>query len=172
MSHRHLVILGLMGVGKSTTASAVAAATCRAHRDSDRDIEARTGVTGRCIAERDGVDALHALEEAVLLDALASDAPAVISAAGWTIESEQCRAAMAERADVVLLDAPDEVILSRMATGGHRRSMSPAELAEVRRRRAGPMAAAADLVADSTRPTPELAAEIATWWRSRGDLAQ
>ena len=66
----HIVLVGLMGSGKSTVAAALAAALGVPLRDSDADIERDTGLTGRDIAARDGIDALHALEARHLLDAL------------------------------------------------------------------------------------------------------
>ena len=48
----------------------------------------------RELRDRDGVDAMHALEARQLLDALAEPAPSVISAAASTVEVAECRAAM------------------------------------------------------------------------------
>jgi shikimate kinase len=139
-----------MGVGKSTTAEQVAARLGWPWRDSDRDIETRTGRNGREIAGTDGVPALHELERAVLLDALASDEPTVITAAGSTIESAACRAALAARATVVwlTLDAPE--LAERIASGSHRRPMDRTELNELIVRRAPWFAATATLTIDAS----------------------
>jgi shikimate kinase len=124
----HIAIVGLMGVGKSTTAERLAKRLGWSYRDSDRDIEARTGRTGGEIAAADGIPALHRLEESVLLDALARDEPTVITAAGSTIESAACRLALGERAMVVWLTLDADSLAERIATGSHRRMMGRTEL--------------------------------------------
>jgi shikimate kinase len=159
---RHLVLVGLMGVGKSTLARALAARLGRAWRDSDEDIEVRTGRTGAALAgDPDvGVDGLHELEEAVLLDALAEPRPHVITAAGWAIESARCRDALRHCATVLWLDAPAAELRLRMATGDHRRPMTTEELAEVGARRTRLFASVADRRVDATRPPEAILAEL------------
>jgi shikimate kinase len=157
---KHIVVVGLMGVGKTTTAAAVALQLGVPLRDSDRDIERLTGRSGRDIAAADGVDALHALEEQVLLDALEAEERSVITAAGWTIESASCREALARRAIVVWLTLPIDEILRRIATGAHRRSMSSEELDALVTRRTPLFAAAADLAASALRSTEDIVRSI------------
>lgn len=146
----HLVVTGLMGVGKSTTARAVAEATGRPWHDSDRDIETLFGLTGAELTDAHDLDELHRMEAAVLLGRLAADTPAVISAAGWIVEDPRCRDALARRARVVVLEAPAAEILRRIDTGDHRREMSEDELHALAERRAPLFAAVADLTLDAT----------------------
>ncbi|MDH4077893.1 MAG: hypothetical protein OEW29_18350, partial [Acidimicrobiia bacterium] len=78
------MIIGLMEAGKTTVADAVARHRGWPMRDSDRDIEAAIGRTGREVAASGGVDTLHRWEERVLLDALDRPEPQVVAAAvGW-----------------------------------------------------------------------------------------
>ncbi|MEX1170389.1 MAG: shikimate kinase, partial [Chloroflexota bacterium] len=91
---RHVVVVGLMGSGKTVVGRRLAARLGWPWRDSDREIEASTGLTVRELRDRDGVDAMHALEARHLLDALAEPAPSVISAAASTVEAPECQAAM------------------------------------------------------------------------------
>ena len=79
---QHLVLVGMMGVGKSTAARVLADRLGRRVIDSDAVIEARTGRTVREIFAEDGEAAFRALETDVLLEALASEEPLVIAAAG------------------------------------------------------------------------------------------
>ena len=58
----HVVVTGLMGVGKSTVADAVAAALGRRHRDSDDDLHRLFTQTGAQLAADHGVEELHRLE--------------------------------------------------------------------------------------------------------------
>lgn len=94
-SLRHVVVVGLMGSGKTSVGRRLARQLGWAWHDSDRDIQASTGLTVRELLDRDGVDAMHELEARQLLDALADPAPSVVSAAASTIEVEACRRAMA-----------------------------------------------------------------------------
>ena len=125
---RHVVIIGLMGAGKTTVAEAVARSRGWPMRDSDRDIEAATGRTGRDVAAAEGVDRLHQWEETVLLDALAEVDPQVVAAAGWAVESVACRAALRRSAVVVWLRVAEAELRRRMATGRHRRPLTDDEL--------------------------------------------
>lgn len=156
---RHGVIVGMMGAGKTTVGRLVADRLGWPHRDSDQDLEARTGLTGSEFASAHGVDALHDLEEQVLLEALAQPTPTIIGAAGWTVESERCRRVLADRALVVWLELPITELLRRMDSGGHRRSIDPAEFEALRSRRELAFGQIADLRLDARRPAGELADE-------------
>ena len=95
----HIVLVGLMGSGKTTVGAALAAALGVPLRDSDADIERDTGLTGRDIAARDGIDALHALEARQLLDALDEPGTTVITAAASTLDDPACRVSDARTRD-------------------------------------------------------------------------
>lgn len=160
----HLVVLGPMGVGKSTTAQAVAAALGRSHRDSDQDLQQLFGRSGRDIAKEHGVDELHRLETAVLLGALAATEPLVISAAAFVVEDEACQIALSRCARVVVLHAPPEALLARMPAGDHRRTMSSIEVETLAERRAPLFAQVADLSIDATLATDVIAERICQHW--------
>jgi shikimate kinase len=136
---RHLVIMGPMGVGKTTLACGLAEHLGRPVRDSDGDLQALFGRSGRAIAAEDGVDALHDLEAAVLLGALAHRGPLVVAAAGWVVEDPWCRAALARRATVVVLDLAPKEVVARLAEAAvdenHRRTMELAEIEAAAERR-------------------------------------
>src|SRR4029450_13513392 len=77
----HIVVVGSMAVGKSTVGRGLAARLGRPFRDSDADLGATGGGTGRGLAEREGVEALHRWEAGHLLTALEGSQPAVVAAA-------------------------------------------------------------------------------------------
>ncbi|MFB0902575.1 MAG: shikimate kinase [Acidimicrobiales bacterium] len=156
----HVVVLGLMGVGKSTTAQAIAIARGVATHDSDVDIETLFGATGGQLAIDHSIDELHRVESAVLLGRLASETPSVISAAASIVEDPRCCEALARRAHVIVLQAPVDEIMRRMATGLHRRIMKKDELTALAHRRAPFFAAVANLELDATKTTQELVAII------------
>lgn len=157
----HVVIVGLMGVGKSTTAAALADRLDREHLDSDTDIERLLGRTGRDFAATNGVAKLHDLEAAVLIGALARTTPAVISAGASTVEREVVRLVLGARATVVRLVLDLDEIIDRQAEGGHRRPMDRDELAALAARREPFFAEVEDLRLSADRPPAELAEIIA-----------
>jgi shikimate kinase len=119
---RHVVVMGLMGAGKSEIGRRLATRLGRPWRDSDRDIEAMTGLTVRQLRDRDGVDAMHALEAKHLIDALATREPDVISAAASTVDVPECREALkAPDVAVVWLRASPEVLARRFAAADKHR---------------------------------------------------
>jgi shikimate kinase len=154
------VLIGMMGSGKTVTGRAIADRLDRPFRDSDVDLEAREGATGAEIAARDGIDRLHELEEELLLDALASDDPTVITAAGWVVESGRCRRAMTEEAFVVWLDAPTATLLPRMAAGGHRRPLDRSAAQALLDRRRRWFERLADLRLDALEPPDRLVEQV------------
>jgi shikimate kinase len=121
VSARHLVLVGMMGVGKSTVGRAVAAELDRPLFDSDAMIEAETGRTVREIWSTDGEAAFRALETDTLVRALEAEEPAVIAAAGGVVLSERNRELLRSAdAHVVWLQADVDVLLERVRNGGHR----------------------------------------------------
>jgi shikimate kinase len=116
-----LVLVGLMGSGKTTVARIAAERLGREVIDSDQVIERLTGRTVRQIFADDGEEAFRAFETAALLDALAAPQPAVIAAAGGVVLREENRTALKEaNARVVWLCASPEVLVTRAMSGGHR----------------------------------------------------
>jgi shikimate kinase len=160
---RHVVVVGSMAVGKSTVGRALAARLGRPFRDSDDDLEATQGLTGRALAEREGVDALHRWETEHLRAALAGTQPAVVAAAASVVDDDACLAALREPF-VVWLRASAGVLARRIADGtrgdDHRRPLGDATaVAELQAHRADRFAAVADLtidtVADGTTTSPD-----------------
>jgi|SRR5215510_3865569 len=142
-----------MAVGKTTVGRALADRLGRPFRDSDADLAATRGLTGRTLAQREGVDALHRWEAQDLLDALAGSEPVVVAAAASVVDDAACLAALRDPF-VVWLRAPATLLSRRMAGGSgaddHRRpvgdTLAVAALEAERARRFG---AVADLTVDT-----------------------
>jgi len=118
---RHVVLVGLMGAGKSTVGRALAGRLDRPIADSDRDLERASGLTAEEWRGQRGTRALHAHEASILLEALALGRPAVVCAAASTIERARCREALrASAAIVVWLKARPDTLAARFAREGHR----------------------------------------------------
>jgi shikimate kinase len=118
---QHLVLVGLMAVGKTTVARLAAAELERALFDTDAMIEQRTGRTVREIFANDGEPAFRTLESDVLRIALASETPAVIAAAGGVVLSRDNRDALNHaNVRVVWLCAGPHTLLRRLNSAAHR----------------------------------------------------
>jgi shikimate kinase len=138
-----------MATGKTTLGRLLATAVERPFVDCDEQLAARTGLTASELADRDGLDALHAVEADVLLDALAVTTPTVIAAAASTIEDARCRAAL-DDAFVVWLRAEVAVLAARVRQQTHRPLADDvaAQLRDQAARRDPLFAAAATVVVD------------------------
>jgi shikimate kinase len=163
MGDMHVVVVGPMAVGKSTVAHRLADRLGWPVRDSDDDLEAERGFSGRELAATAGVDALHRWECSHLGRAVAAETPTVIAAAASVVEDPLCREALAEQF-VVWLRAPAAVRTGRMEAQGHRRSLGPdpvGALTTLDAERAELYAAVADLTVDTGEASPdEIAATI------------
>ena len=91
---RHILLVGLMGAGKTTIGRELAGRLGRPFLDSDAQLAALGGRTAREIAAADGIERLHELEATALLAALDEPVPSVIAAAASVIEDPASRAAL------------------------------------------------------------------------------
>lgn len=156
----HVVLVGQMGVGKSTVGAALADELGRVHADCDEDLELATGATAADYAARRGLAALHEREAGVLVERLRERRGLVISAAASVVESPECRRRLGLRAVVVWLDAPPLDVASRAGRGGHRRSLTDDEVVDLDLRRRPLYAEVADLTVPPSVPIAELTAMV------------
>lgn len=163
---RHVVVVGLMGAGKSAVGRRLATRLGWPWRDSDGDIQEATGLTVRELRDRDGVEAMHALEANHLQDALAAPGPSVVSAAASTVDVPDCRAAMtAPDVAVVWLRATPRVLAQRFASLDHHRpefGASPETFLADQANRREPLLASLDpIVVDVDAIDPDQATALA-----------
>ncbi|WP_246063940.1 shikimate kinase [Nonomuraea longispora] len=148
--NKPVVVIGLMGSGKTTAGRLIGEALGLEFSDSDPFLKARYGGTAAQIAAREGAATLHLYEAEHVLLELAGP-PKVIAAAASTVEDPEVRAAM-RSAFVVWVDAPDKVLAERMRSSDHRPDFDPAAM---RARRGGYFREVADTVCDVSELTPE-----------------
>jgi len=117
---RHIVLLGLMGSGKSSIGRRVAKRLEWPFIDGDTVLEALTG--GRPAADveaSEGADSLHELEACVAMEAIRRTRPAVIAPSASVCESESVRSLLADQT-VVWLSAPPDFVAGRARRKKHR----------------------------------------------------
>ncbi|MEX0665245.1 MAG: shikimate kinase [Acidimicrobiia bacterium] len=112
---RHLVLIGLMGAGKTTVGEACAARLGRPFVDTDQLVEAQTGRTVAEIFTSGGEATFRALEKQAVADACASPQPLVISCGGGAVLDPEGRKVMCASGIVVWLRAAPSVLAARVA---------------------------------------------------------
>jgi shikimate kinase len=112
-----LLLVGMMGAGKTTVGQLAAARLGWTFFDSDAEVLAATGRTVPEIFAEDGEPAFRAEESRVLAEAVAEPAPVVISVAGGAVLSEANRALLARSGVVVWLRAAPATLGSRVGRG-------------------------------------------------------
>ncbi len=117
---RHVVLVGMMGSGKTSVGRQVAERLGRPFLDSDDQVESRTGRSVREIFETDGEAAYRKLESEALAAAVASRQPQVIAAAGGTVTQPANRERLRQAGTVVWLRATPHVLAERVRSGHHR----------------------------------------------------
>lgn len=123
---RHVVIVGLMGAGKTTVGERLGRDLGIPFVDGDVALRAATGRDASTIAASDGVAALASREARVLLDALAAPAPSVVAAAASVVDDPACRRALRGPGIVVVrLRARPRTLAARHAAAPHRRPLGP-----------------------------------------------
>ncbi len=169
-----VVLVGLMGSGKTTVGRRLAALLERAFVDVDEAVEERAGRPIADIFADDGEDAFRDLESAVLADLLDGAEPTVIASGGGAVLREDNRKRLsADDVTVVWLDAAPAFLASRIERKAHRPLLAGDEtprqvLERLHAERAALYAEVADLVVDvepfhreEERPKRALAARIA-----------
>src|ERR1700677_3613479 len=114
-----LVLVGLMGSGKSTVGALVAQRNGRKFVDVDTVITARMNKTVRELWEEGGEAAYRYLESEVVLETLRKDTPTVLAAPGGVVLDPLVRAALADSLVLWLRPSPS-TLAGRVRPGDHR----------------------------------------------------
>jgi shikimate kinase len=168
-----VILIGMMGAGKSTIGRELAQRTGWPFLDNDALVRELTGRESKAIDAEDGEDALHAAEIAALRAALGRPGPAIIAAAGAIVDDAAASAELRESsAHVVWLRARPETLRSRIGAGAGRRADAQ-DLGWIRERaatREPRYRAVADQVIDiEDRPSGSIARSILASLESRRD---
>jgi shikimate kinase len=111
---RPIVLVGLMGVGKSTVGRRLAARLQLPFVDADREIEAAAGLSIPEIFSRFGESGFRDGERRVIAR-LIDGQPKVVATGGGAFMNDETRALILDRATAVWLDADIDVLVERVS---------------------------------------------------------
>ncbi len=163
-----IVLVGLMGTGKTTVARLLAEHRRVELLDTDKLIESRDGRSIREIFSESGETAFREIESEVLRECLHRPGSPVIAGAGGVVVREQNRAMLDAARDagstvVVWLHARPEVLAERTAKGVHRPLLDDdrmATLTQMSEDRGPLYASVADIVIDVSDRSIESVVEL------------
>jgi len=158
-----VVLIGLMGTGKSTVARTLADHFHSDCLDTDKLVEQSAGMSVRDIFSQHGEDGFRAIESDILAQCLRSPKPAIVAGAGGVVVRAENRkllndARQSGRALVVWLHARPDVLVERTKKGGHRPLLDgdrAGTLARLSEERAPLYGEVADIVVDVSERSSE-----------------
>jgi shikimate kinase len=163
-TRRHLVLVGLMGAGKTTVGERCADRLARPFVDTDDVVEAMARRTVQELFAEGGEATFRALERDAVRDAIASPAAAVIACGGGAVLDPENRRRLREAGVVVWLRAAPAVLAERVDADGVERPLLTSRSAVTALERlavvrAGAYEAVADAVVDTDGRTVDQVAD-------------
>ena len=168
----HLVLVGLMGAGKTTVGRRCAALLGREFVDTDALVEVTTGLAVAEIFQHEGEARFRVLERAAVADACASPVPIVIACGGGAVLDPDSRRTLRGAGLVVWLKASPAVLGARVGSTDDRPLLGGADgavttLGRLATLRAPAYEAAADVTVDTEGATvDEVAATVVEEFRT------
>lgn len=169
-----LVLVGMMGSGKSSVGRRLALALGVPSVDLDREIERNAKLRVADIFARYGESHFRKLEEQEMLRCSQSGEPVVLSLGGGSVLSERGMQALKSRGKVVYLRTSVPQLVERLRASRTRRPLimstedPGSKLEEILEKRKSLYERYADLIVDTDGKTPlESAEEILAWWRKQ-----
>ena len=158
-----ILLVGLMGTGKSTVARQLSARLGIDCLDTDKMVEARAGKSIRELFAELGEQDFRDRESEVLTECLSRSAPAVIAGAGGIVVRESNRQAIRASQDlggviVVWLHAATDVLVKRTSKGVHRPLLDDDRVGTLERlaeERAGMYSEVSDIIVDVSQRSVE-----------------
>jgi shikimate kinase len=167
-----VLLIGMMGAGKSTTGKLLAERLGWPYLDSDDEIERQTGKTVPEIWKTQGEPAFRGEESRVLAEAATSEGPVIVSVAGGAVLDPENRAVIRRAGLVVWLRADVMTLARRVGAGAGRPLLEggpAAALVRLSEERAPVYAELADLVFDVDQlAPPQVVEKIVTAVREQG----
>ncbi len=157
-----ILLVGMMGAGKTTTGQLVAQRLGWDYEDSDADVEATTGLTVPELFARHGEAAFRKAEAEVLATSCAQEKSSVVSVAGGAVLAPDNRRLIAHSGTVVWLRARPETLAARVGDGAGRPLLGDdpgSALIRLAAERAPYYAEVADAVIDVDELSPDQVAD-------------
>ncbi len=158
MSACRVILVGMMGSGKSTIGRLLSEATGWPYVDNDELVLRSNGATPRQLLAERGEAAMRAAESSALAMGLEIPGPAIIGAAAGTILDERNRDRMRDGGIVVWLRAASSILAERAAGSEHRPWLegdAESWMREAVAERDPLYASAADITLDTTSYPPD-----------------
>ena len=165
-----VVLIGMMGSGKSTIGRLLSSRTGWPYHDNDELVQREHGLTARELLAAEGEAGMRGAEARALRLGLALDEPCIVGAPAGTIAAAENRALLEGTPIVVWLRAAPETLAARVEGAEHRpwlegnaEEWMRTTLAE----RGSLYASVADYSVDTDERSPEATAEeILAWLRT------
>ncbi len=120
MTRKHLVLIGLMGAGKTTVGLECARRLGRTFVDTDDLVTDNAHMTVEGIFAKEGEPRFREIERTVVADVCASPEALVIACGGGTVLDAENRRALRASGVVIWLRAPTATLLARVGDGSRR----------------------------------------------------
>ena len=163
-SDRKILLIGMMGAGKTTTGRLLAGRLGWSYLDTDSEIERQAGRTVPQMWKEGGEPAFRREESRVLAEVCALPGACVVSVGGGAVLEEENRAVIRRTGLTIWLRADTSTLAARVGSGTGRPLLADgavAALARLSEARAPVYAELADLVFDVDRMSPpQVAAQI------------
>ncbi|MBV9654319.1 MAG: 3-dehydroquinate synthase [Acetobacteraceae bacterium] len=157
LAGRSVVLIGLMGAGKTSIGRRLAGRLGLPFRDADTEIEQAAGCTVSELFERYGEPEFRAGERRVIRRLLSAE-PVVLATGGGAFMDEASRATIRQEGTSVWLRCTVPTLVRRVSGRAHRPLLNagdPAEILERLMRVRYPTYAEADIVVDCGEETPD-----------------
>ncbi|MCG5243442.1 shikimate kinase [Azospirillum doebereinerae] len=163
MLPRTVVLVGLMGAGKSAIGRRLATRLNLPFRDADTEIEAAAGCTIAEIFARDGEPVFRAVERKIIARLLTEEPPHILATGGGAFMDAETRATIHDHGLSVWLRAELDVLIARTARRTHRPLLNQGDPRDVLGRLMAlryPIYAEADLTVVSDERPPDTTVEL------------
>jgi shikimate kinase len=127
---RTVVLVGMMGAGKSTTGFGLAQKLGIKFVDSDKELEKAENMTLSEIYEKKGEEYFKDLEKKIIKKALNTTKPQVLSIGGNSFDDEEIRKMIKEKAISVFLDVDLDILIKRVERKNNRPALDGKNKAE------------------------------------------
>jgi shikimate kinase/3-dehydroquinate synthase len=158
LSDRSIVLIGLMGAGKTAIGKRLGAELGLPFFDADQEIERAAGASIAEIFNKHGEAHFRAGEKRVI-ERLLSGPPIVLAPGGGAFMDPETRALIRERAISIWLRCPLAILLRRVQGRSHRPLLNVGDPAEILSRLSAersPLYAQADIIIDGSEDPPHV----------------